>query len=54
MTPMTSYGQDIDNFIATYIPENRKELAMAELQLIVVKAQRAMLIEMRQTAFPSK
>jgi len=44
---MTSFGQDIDSFIATYIPESKKELVAAELNLIVIKALRAQLIEMR-------
>jgi hypothetical protein len=38
------YGQDMDTFIATYIPGSKKELAMAELQLIVLKAMRAEMI----------
>ena len=44
---MTTFGTDIDTFIATYIPESKKELATAELNLIVLKSMRAQLIEMR-------
>jgi len=42
----TTYGQDIDTFIFTYIPESKKALATAELQLICLKAMKAQLMEM--------
>ena len=48
-----SFGQAIDNFIATYIPESRKQLAMLELQLIVIKAQRASMVEVAKIYQPS-
>ncbi len=45
----TSFGELMDSFIAEYIPEGKKALAMAQLQLIVVKAQRAFLDEVKQS-----
>jgi hypothetical protein len=43
----TSFGTAMDEFIAEYIPENKQALATAQLQIIVIKAQRAFLEEVR-------
>ena len=43
---MTTYGQDIDTFVATYVPEGKIELATIELNLIALKAMRAQLDKM--------
>jgi len=50
---MTTYGADIDSFIATYIPESKKELARLELQVIVIKAMKAQLFLLNPST-PSK
>lgn len=49
--PDTTFGQDMDKFIGKYC-EGSQELAMLELQLIVLKAERATMEECYKT-FPA-
>jgi hypothetical protein len=49
----TSFGTAMDEFIAEYIPENKQALATAQLQIIVIKAQRAFLEEVRTGIYDS-
>jgi len=48
----TSYGQLMDEFIATYIPEGNKQLAMLQLQYLVLRAQRSAMAEMKNAISP--
>ena len=48
-----TFGTLMENFISTYIPENRKQIAMLELQFIVIKAQRASMVEVAKIYQPS-
>jgi len=45
----TTYGQDIDAFVQQYIPEPKRKLAVAELNLIVLKGMRVQLVESHQS-----
>ena len=47
----TTYGADIDTFIANWIEPDDKKLATIELNLIALKAQSAQIKEM-QASFP--
>ena len=53
MTQETTFGQDIDTFIATYIPESKKRLAAMQLNIIVIKAMKQQLIESYNSSNPS-
>jgi len=52
-TAPSYYGKDIDAFIAEYIPENRREVATAQLCLITMKALRQGMEEAKEIFSPS-
>ncbi len=50
METNNSFGQLMDELIGTYVLEEYQQVAMLKLQIIVLKAQKAAMQEMKQHA----